>query len=685
MRVVSRLAVMSIMAVGISVAGATGFAQSASAAPVPGSSVFTQLPPTRVLDTRTGLGGTTGPLAPGTRFDVQITGRGGVPSGATSVALNLTAVDATRGGYITLYPAGGAAADTSNVNPAGAGDTVANLAIVALPASGKITALADAGGQVLMDIAGYWTPAETARAGRFVPITPYRALDTRSPGMSKVPADGRVNATVAGVGGVPTDARAVAVTVTAADASGAGYITAWPAGQPQPDASISNQNQSGTTVANMAILPVGAGGQISIYTYGGAHVLVDIAGWFTGDSADEATDGLFVPVTPKRIADSRSSFGMRKLPAGLTSELPVTIPGGVPAGVTAAAVAVNLTIVSPMDDGYLTASPAQIPVPNASNLNFGRDRNAAGLSLSRLGANGNLNLSSYSTAHVIADIAGWFTGAPAADGGFRPTKCENLFSYIRSDGNDRYSLIVADRTKPGVEYVIATGDIGGRIANRCEYVMIFRATGDGASASLSRRDVLGTQPGTPVNPGMAFEASNPSASGDVYYYLDGGTEEELSRRLMQIDVRTGVASVIYDAKSYTLYDVADVSLDGNWIYLTGLTPDGVVRPMHYIVSERRLVIDGPDWAHSLAVSADGATTAHVTHYDDDSSTAQYFRGNGTTTAPGVYRVRFTPQGEAIESHDVGPITIRTFPGGSSGQLLDDVVRFNPNFPKFALS
>lgn len=684
MRSLSRFVVMSFVMAGVSVVGVSGHPSPAAAAPVPGSSAFTQLPPTRVLDTRTGLGGTTGPLAPGTRFDVQITGKAGVPAGATSVALNLTAVTAARAGYITLYPAGGAATDTSNVNPASGGDTVANLAIVALPASGAITALADAGGQVIMDVAGYWMPAETATAGRFVPITPVRALDTRSPGLQKVGPGGQVNAKVAGVAGVPADARAVAVTVTAVASDGTGYITAWPAGQLQPNASISNQPVAGMTVANTAILPVGAGGQISIYSDGGAHILVDIAGWFTGDSAAAGSDGLFVPVVPKRIADSRRSFGMRKLPAGLPTELPVSIPGGIPAGVNAAAVAVNLTIVNPMDDGYLTASPSQVPVPNASNLNFVRDRNAAGLSLSRLGANGNLNLYSYSTAQVIADIAGWFTGAPAADGGFRPTKCENLFSYYRDDGNGQYSVVVADRTKPGVEHVVARGEVGGRIAQRCEYVLIFRPGPDAESTAISRVDVLGTQLERPIIGSLVYDTSNPSASGDVWYFLDGATSTKLNRRLLQLDVRSGVVSVMYDSKGNGLYDVSDVSPDGNTIYLTGDVGDGAIRPLRYTVSTGRVEVVGADWAHSIDISPDATTTAHVIHYGDDSSTAEYFRGNGKTVAPGVYRVRFTPQGEAVESHDVGPVTIRVVPGGASAQLLDDNIRFFPNFPEFAL-
>ena len=158
---------------------------------------------------------------------------------------------------------------------------------------------------------------------------------------------------------------------------------------------------------------------------------------------------------------------------------------------------------------------------------------------------------------------------------------------------------------------------------------------------------------------------------------------ELLKQLPQIFFFNSNSSV-YDSKANGLFDVSDVSPDGNTIYLTGDVGDGPIRPLRYTVSTGSVEVAGADWAHTIDVSPDAMTTAHVIHYSDDSSTAEYFRGNGQTVAPGVYRVRFTPQGEAVESHDVGPVTIRVVPSGQSAQLLDDNIRFFPNFPEFAL-
>ena len=107
------------------------------------------------------------------------------------------------------------------------------------------------------------------------------------------------NVTIAGRGGVPASGvGSVALNVTATNPTSNGYLTVWPTGQPQPNASNLNF-VAGQTIPNMVIVPLGAGGQISIFNEtGSTDVIVDVLGWFpTGPS--------FTGLTPARLLDSR--------------------------------------------------------------------------------------------------------------------------------------------------------------------------------------------------------------------------------------------------------------------------------------------------------------------------------------------------------------------------------------------
>ncbi|HKN97067.1 MAG TPA: right-handed parallel beta-helix repeat-containing protein, partial [Pseudonocardiaceae bacterium] len=105
--------------------------------PDPGGTPFTPTQPTRLLDTRTTIGGHRGPLGAGSVAAVQVRGRAGVPDDATSVALNVTALAPTKSTFITVYPDGTARPDTPMLN-VGAGQTVHNLVVVPIGADGKV-------------------------------------------------------------------------------------------------------------------------------------------------------------------------------------------------------------------------------------------------------------------------------------------------------------------------------------------------------------------------------------------------------------------------------------------------------------------------------------------------------------------------------------------------------------------
>jgi len=82
-------------------------------------------------------------------------------------------------------------------------------------------------------------------------------------------------------GGVPASGvGAVALNVTVAGATAAGYVTAWPTGSGRPLASNLNF-VPGQLVPNMVIARVGSGGKVSLFnSSGNTQLVVDVVGWF---------------------------------------------------------------------------------------------------------------------------------------------------------------------------------------------------------------------------------------------------------------------------------------------------------------------------------------------------------------------------------------------------------------------
>ena len=105
---------------------------------------------------------------------------------------------------------------------------------------------------------------------------------------------------VAGVAGVPSNATSVVVNITATQPQGSGFATAFPTGVALPVASNLNY-VAGTTRANLAVVKVGAGGQISLNAAEtSVHLIVDVMGSFG------PYGGWVEAIDPVRLVDSRS-------------------------------------------------------------------------------------------------------------------------------------------------------------------------------------------------------------------------------------------------------------------------------------------------------------------------------------------------------------------------------------------
>ena len=137
---------------------------------------------------------------------------------------------------------------------------------------------------------------------------------------------------------------------------------------------------------------------------GTAQVIADVAGWF--DDGTSPTGGLFHPVSPSRILDTRSGGGPLGSVAGL--DVQVTGRGGVPAaGVSA--VVMNVAVTEPTAVSYLTVFPSGEAKPWAANLNYVPNQTVPNLVVAKLGAGGRASIANAAgSTQVIADVAGWF-------------------------------------------------------------------------------------------------------------------------------------------------------------------------------------------------------------------------------------------------------------------------------------
>jgi hypothetical protein len=366
--------------------------------------------PARILDTRTGNGASPARLGQASSISLQVGGRGGVPeSGATAVVLNVTVTEPTALSFLTAWPAGTAQPLASNLNFV-AGQTVANLVTVKIGAGGKVNLHNFVGTtHVIADVAGWYG----FDGGRYSSLSPARILDTRAGNgapAAQLGAGSAMTLQVTGRGGVPaTGVSAVVLNVTVTDTASGGWLAAWPAGQSLP--LVSNLNYvAGQTVPNLAIVKVGAGGAVNLYSSGGPlSVIADVAGYF-GDAGGAGAG--FASVVPSRILDTRTGNGapVAKVAPGIPISLQVTGRGGVPTtGVSA--VVLNVTVTEPASGGWLAAWPAGEALPLVSNLNYVAGQTVPNLVVVKVGAGGKVNLySSGGPVHVIADVAGYFLG-----------------------------------------------------------------------------------------------------------------------------------------------------------------------------------------------------------------------------------------------------------------------------------
>ena len=254
-------------------------------------SPYSPLVPARVLDTRTtgettdGQGRGAGLAALGSVTEVQITGRGGVPTtGAGAAVLNVTVTEAQAAGFVTVFPCGSDRPNASSLNFV-TGSTVANNVVAKIGDGGKVCLYVSNATHLIADVAGYFAPG----AG-FNALLPARLLDTRGDGRTVdgaaqaaglQPLGAVIEVQVTGRAGVPVGAPAATLNVTVTEAQAPGFVTVFPCGSTRPNASSLNF-VAGSTVPNGVIAKIGDGGKVCLFVSNATHLIADVSGYFSG-------------------------------------------------------------------------------------------------------------------------------------------------------------------------------------------------------------------------------------------------------------------------------------------------------------------------------------------------------------------------------------------------------------------
>jgi hypothetical protein len=334
------------------------FSGYGSASAADATSSFVAVTPTRMFDTRPGS-----PIAANTTRDFDMTGTV-VPDGATAVVINVTATESTGNGFVQVFPTGRAAiGSSSTLNLDFAGQTIPNAAFAPLGDGGQITVYATFTTDVIIDVFGYFVPATTAAAGRLVPVSPTRILDTRN-----------------NIGYTPPVAP--------------------PSPNPTPPGSGNPANPGDTKNCT------------DFATYAAAKAWFDTYFPAYGDVAKLDQDGDGIPCETLTGAPFIAA-----LTGGQTVTLQVAGRGGVPtSGVSA--VVLNVTVASPTAAGFVQVAPTPVDPGKHSNLNPEPGRSIANLVVVPLGTGGKVDLYTELYAagslDLLADVVGYFTDSSAA-------------------------------------------------------------------------------------------------------------------------------------------------------------------------------------------------------------------------------------------------------------------------------
>ena len=390
---------------------------------------------------------------------------------------------------------------------------------------------------------------------------PCRAVDTRVAGGTLAPGGSRDfqmrgSVSFAAQGGstsgcgLPLDARAVEVSITAVSPTGAnGFVRAFPAGNGVNAAFLNYTVGRGITNTGTVGLNPALTNDLGVSNFGGTiHVIVDVQGYFAPLSGAS-----YVPLAaPCRVVDTRNAGGT--IIGGGSRAFQVAGTGGnfaaqggtvngcgVPDGVTG--VEVSLTVIGPVGTGFTRIAPNDGSNPSAAFINYTSGTgitNTGSITLSNADPLDVIVRNFGGTVHLALDVQGFYTTAAGEGTRYQTiTSCRSVDTRNAggplADGQTRTFQVGGDRVEfPGQGTVNPTGcGIPARAAAVEVSLTAVSPTGTGftrpgpaggiAAATFLNYTAVGgiTNTGTiPLSLGGATDLSVTNLGGSTGYIVD---------------------------------------------------------------------------------------------------------------------------------------------------------------------
>ncbi|GAA2638918.1 phospholipase A2 [Actinomadura fulvescens] len=262
---------------------------------VEGGNEYYPLPTAFVHDTRPGYGLGTETKAPipanGSRT-FQVAGVAGMPStGSTAIAMNVLAMNHKTNGWLSVHPSDQPDPRVSTVafTP---GEYNSNFEVARLTSTGKLTITNhnDTTVDISVTLRGYYKVSGGPGGTRYKPVTSQTILQTLDgtgvlePEGSTAPLGAGKSLTfdAAGTAGVLADrVEAAAINIGARRPTNSGWLSVYPAGSPDPKASVVNYGKDGDTTNGFDLARPDDEGFVTITNHGSApvHIQVSLRGY----------------------------------------------------------------------------------------------------------------------------------------------------------------------------------------------------------------------------------------------------------------------------------------------------------------------------------------------------------------------------------------------------------------------